>query len=252
MKTEQEFTDQFHQDGFCIEPNIIPEATVKALKQELSIAIEQEAPLRREGIDDPLQVACCPYYSGIFLDALEPYIFDRVDVLLGQKSIIYSYNNSSMPPGQGNFSSRVHRDSHLDFSQAIQSIGVIILLDEFTPHNGATWYLPKSHLHMEEVSDADFYKHARQLQLPAGSALFFHPHLVHAGGVNKSDTRRDALSLGFCKPNMKQRLNLPCLLKEKIPRIKNKRTLQKIGLNAQPPESIQQFYVKESIWYNED
>lgn len=249
MKTEQKFIDQFHRDGFCIEIDVIPESTVKALKQELSVAIEQESPLRREGIDDPLQVVCCPYYSNIFLDALEPDIYDRVDMLLGPDSIIYSYNNTSMPPGSGNFSSRVHRDSHSPYEKHLQSIGALVLLDDFSEENGATWYLPKSHTHDEKICEEDFFEKTERLIAPAGSVFFFHPRLLHAGGINRSSRQRDGLAIGFCKPNLKQRLNLPEILGTSTFSM-SAQTRKKIGLNSQPPNSILEFYQNQSLWHD--
>lgn len=252
MHSDEAFKNQFHSDGFYLERDVIPRETVNILKHQLSVAIREEAQFRRAGIDDPLQVVCCPYYSNVFLDILSPHIFDRVDALLGRESIIYSYNNSSMPPNQGNFSSRIHRDSHLDFSPRIQSLGMIILLDDFSEDNGGTWYLPKSHLTESTPSEVDFYKQAQQLKSSAGSALYFHPHLLHAGGVNRTGNQRDALSIGFCKPNMKQRLSLPDLLGRSASAIRNPRILQKIGINSQPPKNIKEYYSRESIWYSKD
>lgn len=244
-----DFLSNFKKNGFFISPPLINRKILSQARHELHIAIEKEKKYsaEREGSDE-LQVICCPYYHHVFLELLSNPIFDRVDQILGRSSIIYSYNNSSMPAGRGNFSSKIHRDAQHSTGDHMESVGVLILLDDFTKKNGATWFLPGSHTMSAMPQPEQFYREAARLIAPAGSVFYFHPRLIHAGGVNSSKSQRDALAVGFVRPYMKQRLNLASILEKQIPKITDNRLIQKIGLSSQPPKSIEEFYKNQSLW----
>lgn len=236
----------FLQHGFFLLECALSVQMTADLKTALHLAIEREAPLRRAS-DDPLQVVCCPWYDTLFLEAARGTIFSGIDSLLGRDSIIYNYNNSSISPGAGNFSSHIHVERYYTTGSRLEGIGVMILLDDFTVDNGATWFLPDSWLLEVSPDPSDFFAHAERLIAPAGSVLFFHPHLWHSGGVNRTNDVRDALTIGFCRPYLKQRLDFPALFGERRPLLPDD-VVQKLGFMAQPPGSIEEFYQRSGGW----
>ena len=224
----------------------ISQQNVILLKAALEKAIQIEKSFHRES-DDPCQVVCCPVYDDIFLNVLRGELFSVVDALLGEAAILYSYNNSTMLPGKGNFSSKIHVERSYSTGNYLEMLGMMILLDDFTVDNGATWYLPGSQRVDERPDQTDFYQKAERLIAPSGSVFLFHPRLWHAGGINHTAEKRHALSIGFCQPYMKQRIDLVALLagQKKDFSIDIK---QKIGFYAKPPSTIADFYVKKSVW----
>src|SRR5690606_29920754 len=100
--------------GFCIIESLLSHARVAKLKYALLDAIEKESNLHRKGIDDPLQVICCPYYDDIFFRELEPEIYTLVNAILGEGCIFYNYSNSSISPGSVNFSGRIHVERRIE------------------------------------------------------------------------------------------------------------------------------------------
>lgn len=244
--SDQLLSNAFMEEGACIAESVIPRVLLNETKRALHLAMEAEKELHREQDDDSL-VVCCPFYDDVFLEILRGAIFEAVDVLLGKSSIIYSYNNSCMQPRQGNFSSNVHVERHYSTGDYLEALGLIVLLDDFTESNGATWYLPRSQRQLKRPDDAFFYKHAKRLIAPAGSLFFFHPNLWHAGGINETDSSRWALSIGFCRSYMKQRIDLTAMFADRRDLFPDD-VRQKLGFDAKSPSDIAGFYARKGGW----
>jgi ectoine hydroxylase-related dioxygenase (phytanoyl-CoA dioxygenase family) len=81
-------------------------------------------------------------------------------------------------------------------------VTVLWLLDDFTPHNGATRLIPGSH-HMPrplpKPTQQPEYRHPGQklILAEAGSALVFNGHLWHGGTRNEAGSRRRVLQGQF-------------------------------------------------------
>src|SRR6476659_4061957 len=114
-----------------------------------------------------------------------------------------------MPPSAVNYSGRIHVDCPRIIPGFLTNMGATILLDTFTEENGATWYLPNSHLQTEPPDEKTFYANARRVLAPAGSVWFFNARTWHAGGAHQSSRGRHALTINMGRPWMKQRLDIP-------------------------------------------
>lgn len=229
----------FMDKGLAVLDELVSEDVLIKLKIKTSKAITVESNWHRSTDDENL-VVFCPYYDNYFLEVAEQYVFDAVNELLGLDSIFYNYSNSRLQPGQGNFSSHIHVERYYN-SGYLEGVGVMLLLDDFAEVNGATWFLLGSHQQQEKPEQTFFFQHAKRLIAPAGSIVLFHPNIWHAGGVNKSSASRDALTMSFCRPYMKQRLDYPRLLNDKLHEYSDA-IKQKLGVYAQSPKSLEEFY----------
>lgn len=238
---------EFEENGLALFDRVVSSSVIKLLKSKLSKAIIEEQSLRRSSDDESL-VVCCPYYDDFFIEVAEQYLFSIADRLLGKDSILYSYSNSSIPSGAGNFSSEMHVERYY-FSGYLESIGIMVLLDDFNENNGGTLFLLGSHLSLTKPSSKFFYQDAKRLIAKSGSVLIFNPRLWHSGGINSSAQRRDALTVGFCRPYMKQRLNYPYIFKRRSLNY-SKKTKQKLGFYAQSPKSIEEFYSQDTLGWS--
>lgn len=240
------FPDKFRTSGCYLWRSVLARPVLAKLKNALAAAVLQEVRMHRHS-DDTSLVACCPWYDDIFLEALRGPIFEAADALLGYSCTLYSYSNSCIKPGEGNFSSRIHTERSYITGEHLELLGMILLLDDFTEENGATWYLPASQQLGSSPDEEWFYANASRLVAPAGSVFFFHPHLWHAGGVNQTAYQRQALSIGFCQPYMKQRIDLVSLFSARRDEFPDD-IRQKLGFNAKPPSSITEFYQRKGGW----
>lgn len=137
---------------------------------------------------------------------------------------------------------KVHRDIRTFSEQLPLMLNMLIMLDDFTLVNGATYLLSGSHLRDEKPLDEDFFKHADRAVGTAGSLLLFNSNLWHAAGMNHTENTRRALTLTFTKPFIKQQMDYPRALGYEQSKTLSDKLLQLIGYNARIPENLNEWY----------
>ena len=108
---------------------------------------------------------------------------------------------------------------HLPHPRSMISLSTIVAVDAFTPENGGTNLIPRSHVwgdaerdqmysftdgnrHGDGSNRADATLEAQAITalLPAGAAIVFSGTLVHRGGRNTGNAPRLAFSNQYCQP----------------------------------------------------
>jgi len=244
MKKE-DFVEQIESCGFAIIPDVLPAEMVHSLKRDLQDAIiKEEEYRRRTGAEvNPDMVLLCSLYPGELIRILDlDALLEPFEWVLGPGCIIYAYTSSSMPPCGTNYSARVHVDCPRLIPGYITNLGATILLDDFTERNGATWYLPKSHLSLRKPAEGEFLRDAKRLVAKAGTIFFFNARLWHAGGQNQTEQWRHALTINMCRSLMKQRLDIPRAMSHMDLSGISERILQKLGFYCQVPANYDEYY----------
>lgn len=238
-------SEKFVADGCVIIEGLLDAAFIKDAKRELSAAIDVETRMHAgENYRDYAMVLLCSLYGGPFLDLFDnARLMHPFNAVLGPGCIVYAYTSSSMPPGRSNYSRRVHVDCPRLIPGYVTNLGATILLDDFTEENGATWYLPGSHLMAEAPTDEDFYRRAKRVIAPAGSVFFFNARTWHAGGENRTEHWRHALTINMCRPYMKQRIDVPRAMSHLDLSGTSETVLQKLGFLAQVPANYDEYYL---------
>lgn len=242
---EQQFIEGIQSDGYAILPGILSRPALEPLKTELAAAIEKEEVYRsKKNVPSHHgMVLLCSLYGGKLVDVLDSESLMRpFERVLGEGCILYAYTSSSMPPGDSNYSGRIHVDSPRIIPGYLTNMGATILLDDFTEENGATWFLPGSHARASAPSDEEFYANAKRVIAPAGSVFYFNARLWHAGGRNHSDRWRHALTINMCRPYMKQRIDIPRAMAHLNHQAYTQRVRQKLGFLAQTPANYDEYY----------
>ena len=118
------------------------------------------------------------------------------------------------------------------------------IFDDFSYKNGATQFLPKSHHSQNTPTEEFFNKNCITLEEEAGSVFYFNARLWHRGGVNNTSVWRHALTFNICRPWMKQRIDIPRLMKSEGVNCGNidPKALQKLGFMSQTPEAFEEYY----------
>ena len=241
----QKFSKSIEEDDYCIVENVFSKEFTEQTKKELELAIEKEVAYHgTKDYGDYGMVLLCSLYGGNFLELFnnKPFI-DYIEAAIGEGSIVYAYTSSSMPPNKTNYSRRIHVDSPRIIPGYITNLGVTIALDDFTEENGATYFLPKSHVLNTPPDEEYFYKHAKRFIAPAGSVWFFNARIWHAGGDNKTQQWRHGLTLNMCRPYMKQRIDIPRAMENMDLSNVSEKALQKLGFLAQTPANYDEYYV---------
>ena len=243
--TNKEFLKIFYQDGMVLIKNLIPCSLIKQFKNEIKIAIQKETEFHGTNKhQDNGMILCCVKYGGNFLKIFEnDKLFKPFELILGKDCIIYSNTSSSMPPRKSNYSKRIHIDCPIDYPNNFPlRMQCLILLDDFTDDNGATWFLPNSHLLKVKPEDSFFYNNAKRLNAKAGSVLYLNPKIWHAGGDNNTDLWRDAFTIVMTRPFCKQRMDIPNILgKVNV----NNKAKKRLGYYNTIPKSYKDYYERK-------
>ena len=245
--TTSEIVKEYNEKGCALVEGALSSDFVKVAKLELENAIQQEVAYHKTtNFSDYGMVLVCSLYGGKFIEIFDNSILiDGMNALLGDGCILYAYTSSSMPPDKSNYSKRIHVDSPRFISNDYYTnAGAMVILDDFTEQNGATWYLEGSHKITEAPDEKYFYSNARRLTAKAGSIWFLNPRLWHAGGVNHTDKWRHAFTMNICRPWMKQRIDIPRAMSEMDQSKLSETAKQKLGFFAQVPASYDEYYVQ--------
>jgi ectoine hydroxylase-related dioxygenase (phytanoyl-CoA dioxygenase family) len=142
--------------------------------------------------------------------AEEPRMLAIIETILGHDFVLSSIAGSILRPGAP------RQEPHVDYpywdlydparfplgfnaSFHIQ-VETLVMLDDFTPENGATAILPGSHKRCAWPDAEAFERSHVQATGPAGSLLMFTAPIWHAGRENRSAAARTALLSGYhCK-----------------------------------------------------
>ena len=240
----------FSKLGYFIREKVISTNECKKISQLLMKAISKEKRLHQKyksknsKMKDYGMVMVCPMYGNIFLKLLQnKKLIDPFNKILGKDCIIYAYTSSSMPPNKGNFSNRIHVDCPRFIKNYITNMGCTIALDDFYLENGATQFMPGSHLSPKTPTISTFKKKRKHFVCKKGSVFFFNGRIFHSGGKNSTNSWRHGLTLNVSRYWMKQRFDMRSILKNKI-KIKNldPKIKQKLGFTTIPPSSLEEYY----------
>ena len=116
---------------------------------------------------------------------------------IGTAFSISNFSANIMGPGAGSM------NLHADQGYAVEpwppaplAVNVGWVLDDFTPDNGATQYVPGSHL-LGRNPRADDHVEPVSVVAPAGSVLVMDGRLWHRSGVNSSPASHRAALFGY-------------------------------------------------------
>ena len=242
--------DHFYQKGFLIRKNILSKSRCELLKEAIAKSIETDYQRNQNkyGYKDFGMVLVSSLYDKNLAELPgDTQLMAPFNEILGTGCILYAYTSSSMPPGKTNYSRRIHVDSPRFIPNYITNMGATILLDKFNVENGATQYLPKSHLSEEQPTTEYFDNNCISLDEEAGTIFYFNARLWHRGGVNKTDHWRHALTFNVCRPWMKQRIDIPQLMGNDGMSVKefDPKALQKLGFMSQTPQTFDEYYAPQ-------
>jgi ectoine hydroxylase-related dioxygenase (phytanoyl-CoA dioxygenase family) len=243
VAVDESILRRFADEGFAVVANVLDAAEVAALRLELEAAIAEDLCLRPHVFDRGMVHNCMVRGQRMASLLDQPVMNAYLEAALSPTCILYAYQSSSLPPGEGNYGSRVHVDCPRFIPGYATNLGVIFALDDFTEQNGATWYLPGSHLREALPDDASFWREARRGLCRAGDMILFQGRLAHAAGVNHTARTRHALTLNICRSFMRQRFDFPRL----VPPVQVERLgaagRRLIGMNVRMPTSLDEFYL---------
>lgn len=239
--------EQIKRNGFFVIKNLIDKKLIESLSAELDRVWENQVKKYSEAnlkkINDWGQVRAPMNESDEFLKLItNKSILNYVDEFVGETAILHLQNGIILYPSLNHNQSKFHKDFPKNFiSSEILSFNSFIALDDFTIENGGTFLVPGTHLKIEKPSNEFIESNKIQITCSSGSVIFFDSTLWHAGGHNKTESVRRAINMQWTKPFIKQQLDYPEILKDKVDT--ESLLAQKLGMWTIPPKSVDQYRV---------
>jgi phytanoyl-CoA dioxygenase PhyH len=233
-------------DGWTLLPSVLPADLIERLRRGLeAVYAEQRAMQIRNGVGEGTDgtVHHLPCAGGAFIELLEREHGQSVlRQFFGGPYILNTYGGVLNLPSDVSYVGRVHRDQR-SFSGDLHLMAqLLVMLDDFTDANGATYLLSGSHRMGDKPSDEAFFAAAARATGPAGSIVVFDSNLWHAAGVNRTSQPRRGLTLAFTRPFMKQQLDYPRALGYERADAWPAPLRQLLGYNARVPASLDEWY----------
>lgn len=162
---------------------------------------------------------------------------------LGESAILHLQSAPVTEPGIEHDQAHWHADlTYLKYtSDKLLSMSALWAIDDFDEVSGGTWVVPFTHKSSQWPSEKYLQENKIQVHMKAGSVLIFDSMLIHSGASNKGNSRRHAVNHMYTRPFIKQLVDLPEYLKDKID-VESK-LAQILGFWSIPPKSIQQYRV---------
>ena len=176
-----------------------------------------------------------------FVNEMEP-LMPYLDHYFEGKFILNSFGGAINTRGHSSYAQRIHRDIRSFSGDMPLLLNTLVMLDEFTADNGATYLMTGSHKFGEKPPEAEFYAQADRALGPAGSILIFNSNLWHAGGDNMTDGPRRSVTPMYCKPFMKQQFDYPRAVGYEMADSLPAHTRQVLGYNARVPATLDEWY----------
>ncbi len=195
-------------DGYVVVEDVIPGDFVEALTQKI----------------DKLMVDLeIPYGANSFLGRNTRRIFNLlsrdeifrsvptfaetlpvVEQVVDPECLLSSLTAIEMGPGQARQPLHSDDGSH-GFPRPSPPMGMVAMwaLSDFTRANGGTHIVPGSHRFNCRPARGDKVE-SLQVEMPAGSVLFYNTSLWHGGGANDTTQRRMAIVVNYCAGFLRQ------------------------------------------------
>jgi hypothetical protein len=229
----------------CVE-RALDSGFVDAINRELETAYAVNRALQvKNGVADHTDgtVHHLPCQRGLFLDLLERNpCAPLLDRFFGGPYILNTFGGVLNLPDNLSYVGLVHRDLRTFSGDIPLMAQLLVMLDDFTEANGATYFLGGSHRQALRPTDEDFFRRAERVTGPAGSIVVFNSNIWHAAGANTTGGPRRALTLAFTKPFIKQQLDYPRALADVALEGSSDRLRQLLGFNARVPASLDEWY----------
>ena len=175
-----------------------------------------------------------------FLDLMpvKPYI----ERYFSGKYILNSFGGAINSAFSRSYAHNIHRDIRTFSGDMPLLLNTLVMLDDFTEQNGATFLMPGGHRLASKPDKDTFYAVAERAIAPAGSILLFNSNLWHAGGDNNTAQARRSVTPMFCKPFVKPQFDYPRALGYDCGASLSPDLRQIVGYNSRIPATLAEWY----------
>jgi ectoine hydroxylase-related dioxygenase (phytanoyl-CoA dioxygenase family) len=175
-----------------------------------------------------------------FLDRL--YCDKEMKAFLGGNYIVNAFGGVMNSKDNRPYVQNIHRDVRSFMGRDKTMIQMMVLLDDFTLENGATYMLSGSHQIAIKPDEDYFYENADRAIAKKGSIILFDSNLWHAAGKNTTDGNRRVLTISYTKPQFKQQFDYPRFLGYEFGESLSEGLRQILGYKSRVPATLDEYY----------
>lgn len=253
----EDFAAQIEDKGWFIFEDVVDAQLIQKLIVDLEQAYEIRRPIQiRNGVDANTEGTAHHLLADgqSFLELLQQaYLDEYLKSFFEGNYILNAFGGNLNLRKQFTYASLVHRDVRTYTREIKFLMNIIVMLDDFTLNNGATYLLSGSHLKKDKPGDEEFFLKADRAVGKGGSIVLWDSNIWHAAGENKTDAPRRSLSLIYSKPFMKQQFDYPRSVGYESADSYSENFRQIVGYNARVPASLEEWYQPpEKRFYKKD
>jgi hypothetical protein len=244
--TLAEFDRAILDDGWMLFRDVLDPEMVDRLKADLRHAYEDVREIQvRQGMahitDGAHHILGFGQSFLEFLDRryLDEYITRYFD---GGPYIINTFGGWFNAKDRRTYIENVHRDLRTFSGQYNLMMNMLVMLDDFTVENGATYLLSGSHQAPEKPEVDAFQGESARAVGTKGSIVLFNSNLWHAAASNTSNAPRAALTLTLTKPFIKPQFDYCRYFDAATIEGFSDHVRQLIGYYARVPSSHEEWY----------
>jgi ectoine hydroxylase-related dioxygenase (phytanoyl-CoA dioxygenase family) len=232
--------------GWVVYENALETEFVDQINNSLDDAYEKRREIQiKNGIEQVMEGTLhhlleADNFAVKFLDRL--YCHQEMELFLGGKYIVNAFGGVMNAKSSKSYVQNIHRDVRTFMGEEKTMIQMLVLLDDFTPKNGATFMLTGSHKKPDKPNEFSFYENADRVIAGKGSIVLFDSNLWHAAGKNKTKFSRRALTISFTRPQFKQQLDYPRFLGYDYGEKLSDDLRQVIGYKSRTPANLHEYY----------
>ncbi len=245
ITAEDNFAEEITTRGWVHFRQVIDKPFVDYLNEGLAVAYNLCRSIQiKNGIGGNMNgtVHHLPGQHDSFLEFIQRMYLDKfIKRFFGAPYILNGFGGVSNLPSSRSYVSNIHRDIRT-FYNVPMMLNMLVMLDDFTEDNGATWFLTGSNNFDEKPDEKYFYENADRALGKAGDIILFDSLLWHAAGMNTTDKVRRALTLTYSRPFMKQQLDYPRLFGYDNGEAFAPEVRQVIGYNSRVPSTLDEWY----------
>lgn len=184
------------------------------------------------------------------LELLRPSpLTEVVGAWFGGPFVLSTMGLSTVPPGEAVYTQGIHRDVRTNTGDQRLWVNTLVMFDDSTLDNGATWMLEGSQHEADRPDPERFRAEAVRATGRKGDVLVFDGNIWHAAGENRTDAPRRIVTPIFSRPYLKQQLDYPRALGEEFGDRTDAHLRQVLGYNARVPASLEEFYQPDELRY---
>ena len=228
--------EEIAERGYSVVEGLLPPEVAAAKRDELTAVLDRTPTGRNEfeGYHTRRIYALFAKTRGFDDCATHPLVEEVAETMLGPHQLSAP---TGIEIGPGEPAQVLHRDDSiypLPTPHQEVVLNTMWALDDFTLANGATRFVPGSHLWEGERYPGDEAEIV-QAEMAAGSVIFYSGHVFHGGGANNTDTPRLGVILEYAAAWLRPQENHLLAVPRETVRELSPRLQELLGYNIYPP-----------------